>query len=695
VSDAVTQYIPYRMFAEESFRKDGYLGWNPYILGGVPFYANTMATPGDWTMQLHRCMPFWTAWHIGIVAQFLIAGLGMLVLLRGQGVSPPLALMGAVAFAGGSPFIFWVYHRWALGSFCWMPWLLWSLLKWRAGSSSLRMLWLPFLALCFLGGTLQHSALVVIGVGCVWVAWMIDPNETWRNKGRQTLFLVIGGILAAGLSAFALFPAILEFFDNVAGGHQGRGSLGYPEGALQPLLNAASYLAYPFPWLLGSPQSIDLWKVFKSDLFNVCFFGFIPTLLALILLWNRRLPLAPRLLVAAGLLIPLTPLVGPLYHRSNLLFLTGGVWLVAVALEKLEPAVLRALARILGAVFLAASAIWLATSVIFTIFRPQLQAFLKSVILSRSADSQFGIFAEWLQDRSVRWLDSLPIWTFFSLVPWVLAGGGLVCLYFVGSPRGLRARWALTAIVFVEVTLSGARWVTFVDPKLYPPYPPQPAIAWLKSHLGEGRLSLPAGSMASRPFPPNTLIPYGIPSLQGYESIHPRFSIGEKTAETLTDRENRERGVSVVALTGNSPPAYAHWEKFAEGSGLNFLLPRERASRYLAEGSVGTVDCLVEQETPNRRVIISPPETRRLLFLENWDPGWQATVDEKNKLPVERSSNGTMYVDLPFDQNITRVEFRYLPIWRIRGAGITLASALGFLALLALSLQKGPARLAK
>lgn len=29
VTDAVTQYIPYRLFAEESFREDGYVGWNP------------------------------------------------------------------------------------------------------------------------------------------------------------------------------------------------------------------------------------------------------------------------------------------------------------------------------------------------------------------------------------------------------------------------------------------------------------------------------------------------------------------------------------------------------------------------------------------------------------------------------------------------------------------------------------------
>ena len=28
-TDAVTQYLPYRIFAEKSLKEDGYIGWNP------------------------------------------------------------------------------------------------------------------------------------------------------------------------------------------------------------------------------------------------------------------------------------------------------------------------------------------------------------------------------------------------------------------------------------------------------------------------------------------------------------------------------------------------------------------------------------------------------------------------------------------------------------------------------------------
>jgi len=57
-SDSVTQYLPYRMFAEASYRQDGFVGWNPLIGGGRPQVSNTMALYFDWTMQLHRWLDF-------------------------------------------------------------------------------------------------------------------------------------------------------------------------------------------------------------------------------------------------------------------------------------------------------------------------------------------------------------------------------------------------------------------------------------------------------------------------------------------------------------------------------------------------------------------------------------------------------------------------------------------------------------
>src|SRR5439155_18674461 len=87
VSDAVDQYLVYRYIAAVSLKDDGYVGWNPLILAGKPEYANTMGVYFDWTVQLHRLFDYWDAWNVGLICQFAIAGIGMLLFLRSQSLS--------------------------------------------------------------------------------------------------------------------------------------------------------------------------------------------------------------------------------------------------------------------------------------------------------------------------------------------------------------------------------------------------------------------------------------------------------------------------------------------------------------------------------------------------------------------------------------------------------------------------------
>src|SRR5690606_8132897 len=110
-SDGVTQYLIYHKIAERSYAEDGRVGWSDLTMGGRPEYANTMAGYDDWTMQLHRFLDYWTAWHLGLLAQCLIAGLGLFVFLRSRGISPAVSLVAAVAYVANSRFIMLFYIR--------------------------------------------------------------------------------------------------------------------------------------------------------------------------------------------------------------------------------------------------------------------------------------------------------------------------------------------------------------------------------------------------------------------------------------------------------------------------------------------------------------------------------------------------------------------------------------------------------
>ncbi|NIU78486.1 MAG: hypothetical protein GWN71_34495, partial [Gammaproteobacteria bacterium] len=236
-SDAVTNFLVYRRIAEESFAEDGWIGWSDRTYGGRPEHANTMATYGDWTVQLHRYLGFWTAWHLGLLGQFLVAGLGMLVLLRSRGATPLVGALGAVAYGANSQFVLWIYHRWQLGAFAWVPWLVWSIGRYRAGRGWAWPLVPAFMALAFLGGNLQTCGFVALVIGAAWLGWAVRWSPRLRVDGRLTAHLAAWTALGVGLAAFTLVPEAFAYAETLEVGLD-RGGIGYRHGPVQPLLSA-------------------------------------------------------------------------------------------------------------------------------------------------------------------------------------------------------------------------------------------------------------------------------------------------------------------------------------------------------------------------------------------------------------------------------------------------------------------------
>ena len=674
VSDAVTQYIPYHILADRSLKQDGYIGWNPYAETGTKLSANTMALPGDWSLQLYRCFDFWTAWHLGLIGQVLLAGLGMLVFLGGRGCAPWASLAAATAFAANGQFVAWFYHRWALACFCWIPWLLWALfalireVRRPEGSLGFSAGWFllssGFLAMAFLGGTLQHAVYVVLVVACFWVGEVLFRAEKFRAKMRCTALLAAVGLVGLLLASVTLIPCTEAFIASRIAGDT-RGAIGYPHGLLQPLFNLIAYLFTIYPSIMGSPQTMDAWKLFKSDLFEMGYIGAIPGILAFLALFTNRAPITARLLIGVALLIPLTPLVGPLYHRVLLLFAFGGSWVFADYLSRSSSEdrslFARRALRWIGFISVA----WVASSIALIFLAPKLKRLIGAYVSARLSESQFGIYRDWVLDRAHSYIDSLYIWS-PEQWPLILLITASFLVIHVGAKRRIASSlWqgALAILLILELTLLASRWITTVNPRDNPPYRETREITEIKKLVGSGRLLQNGGLISKTPLTPNIPGVFGMKHLVTYESIRP---VGLWTAAgNSSDVDLLSRLGAVHLLLGRDESIPAGWRKIWEGGGMIICstITASSAPSIVSvrknEGSVQEwIPVTPVAETMNSLSLPIPQGADQLRIYITDDKKW-AAFQNGARFPMVRGDG----ILVNPSGTATQILFKYQPIW--------------------------------
>lgn len=654
VTDAVLHYIPYRMLAKEAYEQDGYVGWNPLLFGGTAQHSNTMLIGHDWSVLIHNFLPFWPAWTLGRLGHFLLAALGMLLFLASRGCTPGVALFGAVGYMLNHQFVAWIYFNQIVASFCWLPFLLWALYLSAEKSRRYLAAAASFLALALLGATLQQMAFVLAALLCVYFGILIDRRSDFVFR-KTTAAFVIFGILGTGLVAFMLEPSIHAYLENGRAGH-GRGGIYYEVGAVQPVLHALASPLTVFPSLMGSTGTLDLWKVFKFDIFNVGFFGTIPMVLACLGLLSRSVPSSAKLLMLAGVLVPLSPLVGFLYHRFNVLWILGGCWACCAWLTAASPDTLRRTSAWLGGFLAALALIWTVASLGIVIWRESLDAALQAKVLAASSSSAFGIFQDWMRSRAVGLLDYLCIWN-----PWqlMMLGGAAISTWGLTRLHPARGVWqfAAAAGVALQLNVFWWQWTTWSKPE---PVYEQPEIAsFLKQEVGtNGRLAVEPAPWVEGMFPPNTLMPSGVAITGGYDAIQP---FGMKSP---SDKSWDFPGAThFLGKVENDGPE--DWiEVWNDGKWHVLRNPVQ---------SVGVVTTLLG-EVPLEREIFARPTLNtmkaavpagatKLTLYSNWHRGWRWRDPENGEWkPVDKSDIRS--VEVTFDSPLPSdsvIHFRYLP----------------------------------
>ena len=655
VLDAATHHIPYRLLSEKALRQDGFVGWNPLQSGGTPQHANTMVLNYEWSTQLHRFLEFWTAWHVGKMLNMLTAGLGMFLFLRSQGCQSAISLTAAMAFMLNTQFVVWIFFNPGLAGFGWMPLMLWALYKSRDASMRYLAAAAVFLALAILGSTLQQLAFIVIALSCVWAGWIWDNRKESRAFYETTSTFVVTGILAAGVSAFMLEPTIAFFLENIRGGH-GRGGVFYPGGLLQPILNAVAMLFSPYPFLLGSPQTLDLNKLLRGDLYNLAFFGTVPAVIALVSLFSPRVPMAAKLLMLAGALAPLTPLVGFLYHRINLLWVLGGCWGFAVWLASASPQSTKQLAKTVWRVFAVVCTAWFLASLALVLIRPWAEPLLQQKVLSMAGESLFGRFPEWMMLRTSKLFDYLCIWNPWQLIALagaVLSAWGLTRL---SSPRWWEALATPTG-VSIQMLLFWFQWTPWTGPDM--PYDKHPLVAVLQREVGiTGRLAQDDFPWGGGYFDPNTLAPSGVAVSRGYDGILPH---GMKSPTGLP--WDFPGSTHFLGKIGERFPD--GWlEVWSDGNWHLFSKPQQTVGMIRVES--GDVPLLRDQfarPTLNTMEANIPSGAESITIFSNWNRGWKWRLGT-NAYWEPAECSPTRSVEVLFDKPLpedSRIYFRFDP----------------------------------
>ncbi len=678
-TDAVEQYLLYHAHAQRSYALEQRHGWNIHKSGGTPAYLNTMATPGDWSFQLQRWLPFWSAWHLGLMGQLLIAMLGMYRLLRSQGIQRGLCVLGGLVFGLNSHFFAWMQHRWTLGAFCWTPWWLWTLeqLKQRKPAGALTPL---FFALSLLGGHLQFAVFQFIILGCSSLDWLIQARTAGQRLLEPIVKIFAVGAIACGLAAYALLPSVIGYWNTLALGIR-RGGLGYPDGIAGAFLNALAYPAYVFPFFFGAPNTLDMFKLFRSDLMMVPFFGSLLILMAGIGWFDTRRHRVARWLVAAGLLLPLTPLLGPLYQRLLILWIIGGIWLAILSLDAIATKRLLLLRRRLLFGYLLATLAVGVTGMGVRYQQSRITAAVSAFTLRQAQTHRFQARPDWFVSRALRFVeDGLP-WRPGIAIPWLLFGLSIHLLRFRHRSWG---GYALALIIAPQVGIYSSRFMVFTEPfgnerAIFPTTIETEAIQRVigpgdRVHVRQQPDRLPL-------FPPNTLSFFGIASITGYDSILPNTLLNETALQTEDAAELGAAAVTHLVTFAHDHPPGAGWIFKATAGKIAIYSNTLANAWYTAETPAGRQPVKIEKPGHNHRRLRVPPETQRLWILENWDEGWRFRVNHRPWQRVQRTPDRSMVAELTSTAPNDIVELDFTPRWKIIGASFSGMAAWLYLAL--------------
>lgn len=185
--------------------------WDPYSFMGNPFLAlwqTQVLYPPNLLLLLvdGRASMAWT-----VVLHLLLAGLGMLRLGKGFGLSRPASLLGALVFTFGGHMTLRMGHPSFIATLAWLPWCVLAVERFLEVR---RVRWLAGLALFWALLILAGQATLVVYSGYLLAAWILV--RTLAPLRARALLALATALLAGTLLASPQILASLELAQRSA-----------------------------------------------------------------------------------------------------------------------------------------------------------------------------------------------------------------------------------------------------------------------------------------------------------------------------------------------------------------------------------------------------------------------------------------------------------------------------------------------
>ncbi len=239
MGDLVTELYPWKAYTHRAIAAGTLPLWNPFLLLGAPFVGDPQTALFYPPNLVYAFLPTPVAWALSFIVRTILAGVLAALLARRLGASQIAALMAGVIFG----FCGWTtafQARPHLDTCLWLPLVLFAVdrLQRRPSGGSVALAAVAF-ALPVLAGQPESAAHVTF-VGLVFFLYRFalpspDPHSRAAGRSRFALLFAGAGLLALGLAAVQMLPA-LEFIGQLDRG------LGATWGG-KPLREIAAFLS--------------------------------------------------------------------------------------------------------------------------------------------------------------------------------------------------------------------------------------------------------------------------------------------------------------------------------------------------------------------------------------------------------------------------------------------------------------------